>query len=370
MFVQLSVDWSVAFSVLLEIFKFCGICPIQLQQNKKHKKKTETVNILLIVWSSFHLLLIAALTLFVFGEFSSTESSELASFNNVLKFSMMVLTHFVAILESVVMRKNFISVWEQMATVDDLIENMIENYSKMQKTFYKKTSRKIIFCIIFAIVFELIVIANVFKLEVWTFMWCASILPLMMSRMRHLQHTLYIDLLTCRFKVIKKELKAIVKLTKIESNLLIAKNTFYHDKLFSKLNTIKSTYNTLWESSLMINRSFGFSQLANLLQCFVQLTCDLYSIYSVLYKNNLTYILELLFQLFPTILIVIVVLNACEQCLEQVRYIGFLLHNIEKDIDDNKINTLTENFSLQILHEPVMFSVSGFFQMDFMFLKS
>jgi len=74
--------------------------------------------------------------------------------------------------------------------------------------------------------------------------------------------------------------------------------------------------------------------------------------------------------LFPTTLIVIVVLNACEECLEQVRYIGFLLHNIEKDIDDYRINTLTENFSLQILHEPLMFSVSGFFQMDFMFLKT
>jgi 7tm Chemosensory receptor len=66
----------------------------------------------------------------------------------------------------------------------------------------------------------------------------------------------------------------------------------------------------------------------------------------------------------------ILVLNACENCLEQVRYIGFLLHNIEKNVDEQRINTLTENFSLQILHEPLMFSVSGFFQMDFMFLKT
>lgn len=242
MFVELNFDWFMVFSMLLEMFKICGICPIKLKQNKKHKNKIEIVNVLLIVWSSFQLLLVAVLTIFVFGEFSSTESSELASFNNVLKFFMMILTHFVAILESIVMRKNFITVWEQIATVDDLIENMIENYSKIQKSFYKKTSRKIIFCIISAIVFELIVIANVYQLEVWTFMWCTSILPLMMSRMRHLQHTLYIDLLTCRFKVIKKELKAIVKLTKIESNLLIAKNTIYHDKLFSSnllLTTLK-----------------------------------------------------------------------------------------------------------------------------------
>lgn len=44
-------------------------------------------------------------------------------------------------------------------------------------------------------------------------------------------------------------------------------------------------------------------------------------------------------------------LNACEVCLEQVRFIGFLLHNIEKNVDDQRVNTLTENFSLQILHE-------------------
>lgn len=75
-------------------------------------------------------------------------------------------------------------------------------------------------------------------------------------------------------------------------------------------------------------------------------------------------------QLFPTIFILVLVLNACEECLEQVRYIGFLLHNIEKDVEDQRINTLTENFSLQILHEPLMFSVSGFFKMDFMFLKT
>jgi gustatory receptor len=53
-----------------------------------------------------------------------------------------------------------------------------------------------------------------------------------------------------------------------------------------------------------------------------------------------------------------------------VRFIGFLLHNIDKDVDDERINTLIENFSLQILHEPLIFSASGFFQMDFMFLKT
>ena len=79
---------------------------------------------------------------------------------------------------------------------------------------------------------------------------------------------------------------------------------------------------------------------------------------------------EILFQLSPTIFLMVMVLKSCEFCLEQVRYIGFLLHNIEKDVDDERINAITENFSLQILHEPLVFSACGFFQMDFMFLKT
>ncbi|CRK88145.1 CLUMA_CG001930, isoform A [Clunio marinus] len=83
----------------------------------------------------------------------------------------------------------------------------------------------------------------------------------------------------------------------------------------------------------------------------------------------MTYLLELLFQLCPTMVILLIVLSSCEKCLDQVRYIGFVLHNIEKNIDDERINTLTENFSLQILHEPLIFT-TGFFDMDFMFLKT
>jgi 7tm Chemosensory receptor len=65
-----------------------------------------------------------------------------------------------------------------------------------------------------------------------------------------------------------------------------------------------------------------------------------------------------------------IVLHSCEQCLRQIRLIGFLLHNIEKDADNQSFNLLIENFSLQILHEPFEFSVTGFFAMDFTLLKS
>ncbi|XP_070497108.1 putative gustatory receptor 2a [Chironomus tepperi] len=236
--------------------------------------------------------------------------------------------------------------------------------------FYKSISIRFTGYILMTILLELGVIIRIVDDEDWTYMWCICILSLTISRLRHLQHSLFINVLSCRFRIIKNELEDIVKLTKLEGNQLIVKNSTFYDGLFDKISSIKKVYNILWESSLLINRCFGFSQLANLLQNFIHLTCLLYSTYSFLYYNNFEDLLELVFQIVPILSVVIMVLKSCEVCLEEVRYIGFLLHNIEKDIDDERINTLTENFSLQILHEPLIFSVSGFFEMDFMFLKT
>ncbi|KAG5674525.1 hypothetical protein PVAND_004487 [Polypedilum vanderplanki] len=247
---------------------------------------------------------------------------------------------------------------------------MIDGYDEMLKSFYKRTAVKIIGYIFITALLEMGAILNILSDKYWTFMWITCIVPLTVSRFRHLQHLLFIDLLSCRFRVIKEELKNIARFTKLENNKFITKNNSFYDGLYNKIYSIKMEYNILWETSLLINKSFGFSQLLNLLQNFVQLTCDLYSLYSFLYVNNLENILPLVFQICPTLVVVVLVLKACEICLEEVRYIGFLLHNIEKDIDDERINVLTENFSLQILHEPLVFSVSGFFSMDFMFLKT
>jgi hypothetical protein len=102
---------------------------------------------------------------------------------------------------------------------------------------------------------------------------------------------LHVDVLTCRFRVIKNELKAIVAFTRIENNQLLAKNAIFYDGIYNKISGIKKVYNILWESSLLMNKSFGISQIANFLQNFVQLTCDLYLMYAFLNVNDMTYIL-------------------------------------------------------------------------------
>lgn len=287
MFLQFGINWESVFNGLLGAMSLCGFCPIKIDGKGK---KLQILNVILLTWSLLHLAAATFLAFFACQAFFN-DDSEISNFNNILKFTITGLTYFVTCLESIAVRKNFVEIWSRIRLIDDLIGNMLQDYKPIVRRFYKETARKIIIFIIFTTVTEVVIISNIHEVTSWSFMWSISIIPVSMSRFRHLHHTLFIEMLSCRFRVIKNELKSIVKFTKLESNKLMAKNFVFYEGLFKKLSTIKSVYNTLWETSLLINRSFGVSQLVNLLQNFIQLTCDLYLVYSFLYKNNLTYII-------------------------------------------------------------------------------
>lgn len=283
LFAQFNINWEALFNRwLLGLFSLCGFCPTIEGKEKR------VVKIALMAWSLMHIVVAITLAFFAFHTFV-THDSDVANFNNILKFSIMVLTYFATCIESVAVRNNFIEIGIRIKAVDNLIGKMLPNYNSILNKFYKETTRTLILAMFFTFVIELVIIVSIYEVSNWRFMWGISIVPVLISRLRHLHHSLFIEMLSCRFGVIKNELKLIAKLTK-ENNKLMKKKIFFYEELFRKLSTIKSVYNTLWETSLLINRSFGVSQLINLLQNFIQLTCDLYLVYSYLYKNNMTYI--------------------------------------------------------------------------------
>lgn len=261
MFSHFSFNWKLIFDGLLELFTVFGFCPIKIDRNSSRKSENfKSFNLILLLLSLFHIIVVILIVFFAFKAFSSA-NSEVGSFNIILKFSVMVLTHFAAVVESVVVRKNFEEIWMRINQIDESLNLMLPDYRAVLKTFYKKASKKIVLVLLLTVIIEVYIISNISSVYSWTFMWSISIVSLTMSRLRHLQHTLFIDLLTCRFQVIKKELKAIVKITKMESNAFVVKNMNFYNSLFRKLSTIKNVYNTLWETSLYLNRSFGVSQL-------------------------------------------------------------------------------------------------------------
>ncbi|XP_053666039.1 putative gustatory receptor 2a [Anopheles marshallii] len=139
-------------------------------------------------------------------------------------------------------------------------------------------------------------------------------------------------------------------------------------KHLRKIFAIKSTYLTLWHAAKDLNGCCVYSQLANLLQNFIQCTCDLYSLYALLYLNQLGDIFGFILSIVATFTALGIVLAACENCKNQVGQMGQLLHKRRGDETD-LLAKMIENFSLLLHHTPIYFSLGGFFDMDFVLLK-
>jgi hypothetical protein len=263
-------------------FKLFGLCPLH------QKGETRRDSILSACLRALSIIQLSIVLFIIYRSFNTFvhDSSDLSSFNNILTFTIILSTHVVIIVESLITCKNFPNIMTNIDFIDGKLREMIENYDASILEFSKKLSKIIIaYVLIIMIASEGVIYYNVSNDENLFFLWSSYIFSLTTSRLRHLQHYVYVNLISCRLKTIKNELKFIVKLTQMNDNALI-RNDNFTNALFGKINFTKSIYNITWESSLLINKSFGFSQLFNLLQNFVQLTCDLYVFYEFLYKNN------------------------------------------------------------------------------------
>lgn len=284
------LNWKLYFHGIFVLFGCFGLYYPVKKNNKQAAWISNILNKFLIAWSLLNILFLGVLAFYTCNKFLD-DKSDLMNFNNILTFSIVLLTHFIILNESLFVNQNFDKIWKNILISDALIGKMIEGYEIILEKFYKQTFIKIISYIIVTFILEISIIFNIKNDLNWSFMWLICIIPLTVSRFRHLQYTIYTEILACRFKIIKNELKTIVRITKIESNQLITKNSSFTEGLYNKINGIKKIYNVLWETSIIINKTFGISQIANFLQNFVQLTCDLYVLYSFLYANDLTYII-------------------------------------------------------------------------------
>ncbi|XP_053673505.1 gustatory receptor 8a-like [Anopheles nili] len=202
--------------------------------------------------------------------------------------------------------------------------------------------------------------------------WCLTVSSLFVIRMKHLHHAYHIDRLAARFDILREQLESLIGSAADNlgewSALLKSHRNGPRESNQRRIFTAKGTYLALWRASKDLNECCVYSQLANLLQNFIQCTCDLYTMYSLLYLNQISDIFGYILNVVATFAALGVVLAACENCKNQVGQMGQALHKRRGDEAD-WLATMIENFSLLLQHTPVCFSLGGFFDMDFMLLK-
>lgn len=279
-------EWSYLLDRINGLFQICGFCPFYLKDPGK-PNYVRLVDFLTNFW--LLLQLISNLSLLVWAiymYFTSDFQDQLDVSNDMLRVCSIHLAYISAVIESAFTKSYHRKYEECVKNSDDSSKEIFQDFDEALLRFQMKVVKKTVYLISLMILFEVLVIINIHEYFGWSFSWAISIFPLLMSRLRQLQYMLYVEFLGFRFKMMKKELKELAKITKIRDNKLIVKNENYSEKFYEKINKIKKIYNILWESSLLVNQSFGFTQLTNMLQKFVQLTCNFYWIYTILFTGK------------------------------------------------------------------------------------
>uniref|UniRef100_A0A182MSG3 Gustatory receptor n=1 Tax=Anopheles culicifacies TaxID=139723 RepID=A0A182MSG3_9DIPT len=328
-----------------------------------------------------------------------------------IKSSITIVAHLVVLLEAILARGVYraldIRVTSVDGTLDSLTNRQAGSILAQARTQFRN---KLLLFGAFCGAIELGILVLVYTNPVHRVIWCLTVPSLVTIRMKHLHHAYHIDRLTARFGVLREQLESLVigqtispgqpqltgdkvppKLTslnrwKMNSTLRpaiidpwtlrnpagLAKSpgpdAAFDAKHLRQLFATKSTYLTLWHAAKDLNGCCVYSQLANLLQNFIQCTCDLYTLYSLLYLNQLGDIFGFILSIVATFTALGIVLAACENCKNQVGQMGQLLYKRRGDETD-LLAKMVENFSLLLQHTPIYFSLGGFFDMDFMLLK-
>lgn len=322
------------FPLILQYYQFVAMCPISLP---REKSQVNMNNWFLIIWSIINVIFLCFLTVLflIYSDIIYDENNDIGRFQDIVKFGTILLTHFFILVETLYTRRHQFEFWQLRNQVDACLEEMDIEPTIYRRKFETDYTKKFISYQVVTWIVEIYIISTVQDDIQWLEFWFATIYSLMMTRSRHFQHSMYIDLITARFKAIKHELNTMVQLSKKGSI-----DETHNKRMLQKLKLMRSAYNTLYEMNGHLNKSIGLSQLFNFMQNFIQLTSDLYWIYSVLYKNTFEHLFQISLNLIPTFWSVIAVLYSSEKCLKNANFIGFLLHNIEKGNDNRQLDLL------------------------------
>lgn len=280
------VDWNLISSKIILLFQLCGFCSPQLQLSASKNVRLTLTDILSNLWLLLQLIFAAFITVFAYYRYFLFDfKGKLEKLNGVLKFSAILLSYTVILIECLLRKKRLRDIVWYFRFVDDSLKGPIQFYESSLRKNQKKICLKIIFLLLVTSLFEIAVASTILRCKCFAFIWSVSIVPLTMGRIRHLQYIFYVDQLTSRFEIIKTELILLGKF----SRSVATNDEIISQKLYSKLDCIKKCYSVLWETSLSINATFGFSQVTNMLQSFIQLTCDFYLIYALMYANKSTH---------------------------------------------------------------------------------
>lgn len=261
--------------LVLAFFQVCGFHPVETNGSEKFSKHLEKKSlmqkVLLGFWSFINFVVVLSLILYMaINDDLFYAATPIGKINDILVFFSLVSAHISIIAESFVQRKYFTKFWFCYG-------KLIRSENRLRKRKWQKTVFvKILIFIIVTISTEILVITNIGSDVQWTNFWYATVFSLMMTRIRHLQHIFFIDVIFFTLEDMNSHLRSSIAWARAAG----VDRSFTHKFLCREVLRTKEQFKNLMEMLICVNKIFCWSQVLNVAQHFIEVTSELYWVYA------------------------------------------------------------------------------------------
>lgn len=275
-------------------------------------KITPLFEYILIGWAFVNMMILTVIgiTVTYYSKHVFFDNDAIGALTDIIQLAAPFLAQYIIIIESMLTKRMRVTIWQTFAKIDGSLLSIKMNINVLRKMGLKRYLIKAIATQLICMATEIRIMTYIGPNREWSYHWYASIYTFVVCRSQHLFYIFFIEMLKMRMECVNAELTNLNK---------IRFNKKYSDNVKCKrLAILKNVHSSLWHCSVMINKSFGWSQLTNVTANFVCLSVNLYWNYAALYFGSNPFWKESLMGSLPLIIILVVLCYSCEECQNTV----------------------------------------------------
>lgn len=201
--------------------------------------------------------------------------SSLASSVSGMLFSTTLLTHLIIIFETTLKSKTQFQLIQKLSLVDRMISTKLNRCIPYRNEKRVVFTRIIVLTVIVFLTKSVFIIHALYQNNMYSFLYCIAFSKWTMH-LRAIQVLFFVFLVQTRLDLITKEIKT-NQFMQINEQFEQSMNT--ERTTFNQILNLKIIFGELYEIHELVNKTFGWSLLAIITQCFIDLLSNCYWVF-------------------------------------------------------------------------------------------
>lgn len=299
--------------IIIRYYQLIGLCPFPVTANSTATRIQSTICLLNIVF-----LIILSIGVQHYAKLIFFSNDTIGYLTDTMQVAAPFFAHFVILVEALFSRTTRQKLWQTFITIDQNLSTLLRiNVDSMTEIAVRNYFRKALTTLLICAAIELRIMTFITLNKEWSGNWYVSIYTKVVCRSFHLFYIFFVDMVKTRMEIISAELN---RTNQVNLCVLGPKNRIGIRVQLRRLRVLRNAHGDLWQAMNLIKKSFGWSQLANVLSNFFCSSINLYWNYAAMYYfGSNIYWRESLLATLPPFIILAVLCYSCDACLKKVR---------------------------------------------------